>query len=74
VTITDYVPHSLVLDQTDVMVTHAGLGSIAGAMAFGVPVVCMPGDRDQPLNAQRVADRDAGGADRAAAEIESLLD
>jgi UDP:flavonoid glycosyltransferase YjiC (YdhE family) len=60
VTIADYVEHSTVLDTSDVMVTHAGLGSIAGAMSFGVPVVCMPVDRDQPLNAQRVVDLGAG--------------
>jgi MGT family glycosyltransferase len=60
VTVADYVQHSSVLDRTDVMVTHAGLGSIASAMSFGVPVVCMPVDRDQPLNAQRVADLCAG--------------
>ena len=113
VTLADYVPHSLVLDRTDLMVTHAGLGSVAGAMTFGVPLVCMPGERDQPLNAQRVvelgagvaldgsatsgeiaaaiehvladasyrtaaralgdAGREQGGADAAAAELESLL-
>jgi UDP:flavonoid glycosyltransferase YjiC (YdhE family) len=60
VTIADYVEHSTVLDSSDLMVTHAGLGSIAGAMSFGVPVVCMPVDRDQPLNAQRVVDLGAG--------------
>jgi MGT family glycosyltransferase len=60
VTIADYVEHSSVLDTTDLMVTHAGLGSIAGAMSFGVPVVCMPVDRDQPLNAQRVVDLGTG--------------
>ncbi len=42
VTITDVVPHTLVLDETDVMVTHAGMGSIAGALSFGVPLVCTP--------------------------------
>jgi UDP:flavonoid glycosyltransferase YjiC (YdhE family) len=62
VTIADYVPHALVLDHTDVMVTHAGLGSIAAAMTFGVPVVCIPHGRDQPLNAQRVSAHGAGVA------------
>lgn len=62
VTVAHYVPHSLVLDHTDVLVTHAGLGSVAGAMAFGVPLVCMPGERDQPLNAQRVVELGAGVA------------
>jgi MGT family glycosyltransferase len=80
VTVADYVQHSLVLDRTDVMVTHAGLGSIAGAMTFGVPLVCMPGDRDQPLNAQRIEDLGAGitvgstaPADEIATAIERVL-
>ncbi len=60
VTITDVVPHTQVLDQTDVMVTHAGLGTVAAALTFGVPLVCTPGGRDQPLNAQRVAELGAG--------------
>jgi UDP:flavonoid glycosyltransferase YjiC (YdhE family) len=60
VTVAEYVEHSSVLERTDAMVTHAGLGSVANAMSFGVPVVCMPVDRDQPLNAQRVADLGAG--------------
>ena len=59
-TIADYVPHTLVLDETDVMVTHAGLGSVASALSVGVPLVCIPHNRDQPLNAHRVADFGAG--------------
>jgi MGT family glycosyltransferase len=62
VTIVDYVPHALVLGRTDVLVSQAGLGSVASAMTFGVPLVCMPVDRDQPLNAQRVTDLGAGVA------------
>jgi MGT family glycosyltransferase len=79
-TIADYVPHALVLDHTDVMVTHAGLGSIAVAMTFGVPVVCIPHGRDQPLNAQRVAAHGAGvaltelpGAAEIVAALEAVL-
>ncbi len=60
VTIVDAVPHTLVLDKTDVMVTHAGLGTVASALTFGVPLVCTPLSRDQPLNAQRVAQLGAG--------------
>jgi UDP:flavonoid glycosyltransferase YjiC (YdhE family) len=77
VKIADYVPHSLVLDRTDVMVTHAGLGSVAGAMSFGVPLVCMPGERDQPLNAQRVVDLGAGvalDASAASGEIATAIE
>jgi MGT family glycosyltransferase len=80
VTVTDFVPHTLVLDQTDAMVTHAGAGSIAGALSFGVPLVCIPLGRDQPLNAQRVVELGAGvalteqpTAAEIAAGIEQLL-
>ena len=72
VTITDYLPHASVLDRTDVMVTHAGLGSVASAMAFGVPLVCMPVDRDQPLNAERVAALGAGVALTASAPAREI--
>ena len=60
VTVTDFVPHTLVLDRTDAMVTHAGVGSLSGALSFGVPLVCIPLGRDQPLNAQRVVQLGAG--------------
>jgi UDP:flavonoid glycosyltransferase YjiC (YdhE family) len=56
------VPHTAVLGHTDVMVTHAGLGSIASALTFGVPLVCTPVSRDQFVNAERVADLGAGVA------------
>jgi UDP:flavonoid glycosyltransferase YjiC (YdhE family) len=56
------VPHGLLLPQADVMVTHAGLGSVAAALAAGVPLVCTPISRDQPLNAERVAAVGAGVA------------
>jgi UDP:flavonoid glycosyltransferase YjiC (YdhE family) len=57
-----YVPHALVLPQADVVVTHAGLGSVAAALGAGVPLVCTPISRDQPLNAERVAAVGAGVA------------
>ncbi|CAN5502065.1 hypothetical protein BH18ACT1_BH18ACT1_06420 [soil metagenome] len=60
VAVETYVAHSLVLAHTDVMVTHGGLGSLAAALSHGVPVVCAPIGRDQPLNADRVAALDAG--------------
>ncbi len=62
VTVTDFVAHTHVMSRTDLMVTHAGLGTVAAALSVGVPLVCTPIDRDQPLNAQRVADLGAGVA------------
>jgi UDP:flavonoid glycosyltransferase YjiC (YdhE family) len=58
----EYVPHALLLPHTDVMVTHAGMGTVAAGLSFGVPLVCTPMSRDQPLNAERVAAVGAGVA------------
>jgi MGT family glycosyltransferase len=60
VAVTAYVPHSLVMPGADVVVTHAGLGTVAAALHYGVPLVCTPIGRDQFLNAGRVAAVGAG--------------
>ena len=46
--------HTEVLPNTDLVVTHAGLGTVMTAMAFGVPLLCVPMGRDQGGNAERV--------------------
>ena len=72
-----FVPHQLVLPRTDVVLTHGGLGTIAGALGHGVPLVCTPIARDQPLNAQRVAEVGAGldvGTAPAAPAIASAIE
>lgn len=56
VTITEFADHCYALTHAAVMVTHAGLGSTAAALSAGVPLVCAPIARDQPLNARRAAD------------------
>jgi UDP:flavonoid glycosyltransferase YjiC (YdhE family) len=60
VTLADFVPHASLLPHCAAMVTHAGLGSVAAALHHGVPLVCTPISRDQPLNASRVAALGAG--------------
>ena len=52
--IRDWVPHMAVLSHTSAVITHAGLSTVMSALANGVPLVCMPMGRDQPLNADRV--------------------
>jgi hypothetical protein len=49
-----YLPQDLVLPRVDVVVNHAGSGSILGALAHGLPVVALPLGADQPWNADRV--------------------
>ena len=54
VTVLESGPHPLVLPAVDLVICHAGLGTISAALAFGVPLVSLPGGRDQPLNTERV--------------------
>lgn len=55
-----YVSHPLVLPQAALMVTHAGLGTLMVSFAYGVPCICIPLGRDQPLNAARASELGAG--------------
>ena len=61
VTFAQAVPHAAVLPSVDVVVSHAGLGTVTAALAHGVPLVCHPFGRDQHLNAQRVEAVGRGG-------------
>jgi UDP:flavonoid glycosyltransferase YjiC (YdhE family) len=60
VIVTNYVPHSAVLRDVDLVITHGGLGTVTAALAYGVPLVCAPMGRDQHLNAERVESTGAG--------------
>jgi UDP:flavonoid glycosyltransferase YjiC (YdhE family) len=42
------------------MVTQCGLGTVAKAITFGVPLLCLPLIADQPDNAARVVARGVG--------------
>lgn len=48
-----FVRQEALLPHCDVVVSHAGSGSVIGALAFGVPLVLLPLGADQPLNADR---------------------
>ena len=41
------------LPHCDLVVSHAGSGSVIGALAHGLPMVLLPMGADQPLNAAR---------------------
>lgn len=60
VNLSGYVRHSAVLPYADLLVTHAGLGSVLAALAYGVPMVCLPLGREQPANARAVTRLGAG--------------
>jgi UDP:flavonoid glycosyltransferase YjiC (YdhE family) len=44
------------LSRCDLVVSHAGSGTVIGCLAFGVPSVLLPMGADQPLNADRCID------------------
>jgi len=48
-----YVPHSAVLERGRLLLSHAGHGSVMKALWYGVPLVLVPWDRDQPGVAAR---------------------
>jgi Glycosyltransferase family 28 C-terminal domain len=50
-----FVPHSAALTRSRLLVSHAGHGIVAKALYYGVPMVLVPWDRDQPGVAARAA-------------------
>jgi MGT family glycosyltransferase len=47
--------HAQLFGMADVVVTHAGHGTLMKALAAGVPTLCLPMGRDQPDNVTRAA-------------------
>ena len=55
VTVCDYVPHEQVLPHMAAVISHGGLSTIMASLTAGVPILCIPQGREQPINAARVA-------------------
>jgi MGT family glycosyltransferase len=72
VEIRGFVPHAAVLGEAGLVVTHAGMGTVHAALAAGVPMVCLPGGRDQGDVAARVAHHGAGLRGNSAASSRKL--
>jgi MGT family glycosyltransferase len=76
-----WVPQLALLEDADVFVSHAGMGSVTEAMCTGTPVVLLPQLTEQDLVAGRVRDlglgtvvpRDRLGAAAVGEAVESLL-
>ena len=60
VTVVASAPHSRVLAEADLVVTHGGHGTVIKTLAAGVPLVILHHGRDQGDNAVRVTTRGAG--------------
>jgi UDP:flavonoid glycosyltransferase YjiC (YdhE family) len=57
-----YIPQSDLLDHCAAVVSHAGSGTFLGALANGLPQVCLPQAADQFRNSAACADAGAGVA------------
>jgi len=60
VRVEQFVPHAAVLPHARLAITHCGMGTVHAALAAGVPLVCMPGGRDQDDVAARLVFHRAG--------------
>ena len=50
------VPQLEVLKRADLFITHCGMNSTLETIKYGVPVVALPLNADQPMNAMRICD------------------
>jgi UDP:flavonoid glycosyltransferase YjiC (YdhE family) len=81
VTVEHFVPQAEVLPHCDLMISHAGSGSVLGATAHGLPSLLLPIGADQPHNAARCAalglarvlDAGAAGVPEIRAAVTDLL-
>src|SRR6185369_8084749 len=74
--VVEFAPHDAVVPAADLLVTHAGHGTVMAGTTHGVPLLCLPMGRDQPLLAQRIAELGigwAGSAHADAAEIRRAI-
>ncbi|MEU3712820.1 macrolide family glycosyltransferase [Streptomyces catenulae] len=54
VEVRSWVPQLAILEQADLFVTHAGMGSCSEALLCGVPMIAVPQGAEQFLNADRL--------------------
>jgi len=57
-----FIPQGKILPYCDLVVSHCGSGSVAGALAHGLPMVLIPMGADQPYNAARCVELGIGKA------------
>lgn len=76
VVVVQSAPHDEVFRHASAVITHAGMGTVARALANGLPLVCAPMGRDQEDIAARVRWHGAGervGRSASAAKIRASL-
>lgn len=72
-----FLPQELVLDRCQAVLSHAGSGTVIGALAHRLPQVCLPISADQFVNAERIGATGAGiklaGDDRSPGAIRRAI-
>ncbi len=76
-----YIPHSSVLERGQLLISHAGHGSVMKALRHGVPMVLVPWSRDQfgvaaraeSMGAARVIPKEALSAHAMAEAVDRVL-
>lgn len=60
VRVEQYVPHAALLPHCDLVVSHAGSGTMLAGISHGLPQLCLPQGADQFLNAAAAASAGVG--------------
>jgi MGT family glycosyltransferase len=68
----DSAPHSVVMREASIVVTHGGHGTVMTALMHRVPLLVIPHGRDQGDNAVRITERGAGLSLPSAAATEEM--
>jgi len=72
VVVVESAPHSEVFPEADLVITHAGHGTVMKALSHGLPLVCLPMGRDQNDNAIKIQHHGCGMALSAKAGPEKI--
>jgi UDP:flavonoid glycosyltransferase YjiC (YdhE family) len=51
--VTGFLPHTPILKESELVISHAGHGIVSKSLYFGTPMLLLPWDRDQPGVAAR---------------------
>jgi MGT family glycosyltransferase len=58
--VVSYAPHQQLIERASLIITHAGMNTVLGALSSGVPLVAIPITNEQPGIAARLARTGAG--------------
>jgi zeaxanthin glucosyltransferase len=58
--VVSYAPHQQLIERASLIITHAGMNTVLGALSSGVPLVAIPITNEQPGIAARLARTAAG--------------